>query len=285
MGIVAKEEGLLKLVHPGRYVEIHRQALTAAQVLKNNPRHSITRPDVFEYPWIVVKPDSLLHPGKVFFIVPNRTIYNLVKAHKQCHQQSPRQTQFSKNHYACGQVKKRGSTRKSAGSTPRHRNKHRWFKQPLPITSCIGADFQEQDCDKRTRNPLGKPVGMTLKDLNQHQSLPIASCIGTSFQEQGSKRTITTSKVESWPKLISNLRNTHLDFEEKPEEDSTCEIRPSHHKEYPLINTNTPTEFPRKSDSDLEFNCMEEATTLKSCLRKPDSVRKLLQLRVSFTLP
>ncbi|KAJ7008805.1 hypothetical protein NC653_007462 [Populus alba x Populus x berolinensis] len=37
MGIVAKEDGVLKLVHPGRYVEIHRQPIAAAQVLESNP--------------------------------------------------------------------------------------------------------------------------------------------------------------------------------------------------------------------------------------------------------
>jgi hypothetical protein len=285
MGIVAKEDGVLKLVHPGRYVEIHRQPIAAAQVLENNPRHSITRPDVFEYPWIVVKPDSVLRLGKVFFIVPNNTIYNLLKAHKQCHQNSPRQSQFSKN-YACGQVQKRNSTRKPATMSANHRTKHRWFKQSLPITSCTGAAFQEQDCDKRIRNLPGKSAGMSPNQHNQHRSLPITSCIVTSFQEQDcDKRNTKSAKVESWPKFISKYRNTHLDFEEKPQEDSTSENRPSNYKEHRSVNTNTTAGFPRKNDSELDYNCMEEVITLKSCLRKQDSVRKLLQLKVSFNLP
>ncbi|XVF32202.1 hypothetical protein REPUB_Repub17cG0061700 [Reevesia pubescens] len=48
MGGIEGKEGVLKLVHPGRYVEIHKEPLTAAHVLKKNPRHSVTRPDVFQ---------------------------------------------------------------------------------------------------------------------------------------------------------------------------------------------------------------------------------------------
>lgn len=78
MGAVERERGVLKLVHPGRYVEIHREPIKASEVLKKNPRHSVTRPDVFEYPWIVVRPESMLNVGKVFYIVPNTTIYKLI---------------------------------------------------------------------------------------------------------------------------------------------------------------------------------------------------------------
>ncbi|KAL9677574.1 hypothetical protein QQ045_005807 [Rhodiola kirilowii] len=49
-----KQKGVLKLVHPGRHVEIHKQPITAAEVIKKNPRHSITRPEVFKFPWLVV---------------------------------------------------------------------------------------------------------------------------------------------------------------------------------------------------------------------------------------
>ncbi|KAF2321332.1 hypothetical protein GH714_039079 [Hevea brasiliensis] len=89
MGSIASEDGVLKLVHPRRYVEIHRQPVTAAEILKRYPRHSVTRPDVFEYPWVVVKPESVLNLGKVFFIVPNYTLYKLMKAHRERNQDSP----------------------------------------------------------------------------------------------------------------------------------------------------------------------------------------------------
>lgn len=99
MGATTREKDVLKLVHPGRYVEIHTEPITAAEVLRRNPRHSVTRPDVFECPWIVVKSEAVLVPGKVFFIVPNHKIYKLLKAKGHCSQpSSSRQKQSPKNH-------------------------------------------------------------------------------------------------------------------------------------------------------------------------------------------
>ncbi|XVF72191.1 hypothetical protein PTKIN_Ptkin12aG0100000 [Pterospermum kingtungense] len=62
------------------YVEIRKEPITTAQVLKKNPRHSVTWLDVFEYPWIVVRPESVLNIKRVIYIVPNLTIYKLIKA-------------------------------------------------------------------------------------------------------------------------------------------------------------------------------------------------------------
>lgn len=69
---------MLKLVHPGGFVEVHYAPMAAALVMAKNPRHCVTRPDVFKFPWIVVRPESLLKPGKVYFIVPFRTIHQLL---------------------------------------------------------------------------------------------------------------------------------------------------------------------------------------------------------------
>lgn len=80
MGSIKREKRVLKLVHPGKHVEVHRKPVRAEEVLRKNPRHCIARPDVFKFPWIVVKPESVLLPGSVFFIVPNHTIYDLLKA-------------------------------------------------------------------------------------------------------------------------------------------------------------------------------------------------------------
>ncbi|KAF5181217.1 hypothetical protein FRX31_029199 [Thalictrum thalictroides] len=80
MGSSMQENDVLKLVHPGGFVEFHTKPLTAAQVMKNNPRHCVTRPDVFKFPWIVVRPDSVLKLGTVYFIVPNYTLYRLLRA-------------------------------------------------------------------------------------------------------------------------------------------------------------------------------------------------------------
>ncbi|KAK7258583.1 hypothetical protein RIF29_24164 [Crotalaria pallida] len=70
---------VLKLVHPGGFVELHTKPLMASEVMMRNPRHCVTRPDIFRFPWIVVSPDAILRPGKVFFIVPCHTIRHLMK--------------------------------------------------------------------------------------------------------------------------------------------------------------------------------------------------------------
>lgn len=80
MGGVSRENGVLKLVYPGGSVEVHKQAITAAEVMKRNPRHCVTRPDVFKYPWIVVRPESVLSPGRVFYVVPYHTIRRLLQS-------------------------------------------------------------------------------------------------------------------------------------------------------------------------------------------------------------
>ncbi|KAK1280723.1 hypothetical protein QJS04_geneDACA019849 [Acorus gramineus] len=79
MGGVERQKGVLKLVHPGGHVEVHRRPVLAAEVINKNPRHCVTRPDVFKFPWIVVKPESVLKPGNVFYIVPHHTIHRLLR--------------------------------------------------------------------------------------------------------------------------------------------------------------------------------------------------------------
>ncbi|CAJ1961211.1 unnamed protein product [Sphenostylis stenocarpa] len=75
-----RESHVLKLVHPGGFVELHATPIMASQVMNKNPRHYVTRPDFFQFPWIVVSPESILTPGNVFFIVPCHTIRHLVKS-------------------------------------------------------------------------------------------------------------------------------------------------------------------------------------------------------------
>ncbi|OWM62786.1 hypothetical protein CDL15_Pgr020080 [Punica granatum] len=81
MSALTKEEkGVLELIHPGNYVEVLREPVVAAEITRRNPRHCITRPKAFDSPWTVVRPELVLTPGNVFFIVPNRTIYRLIKS-------------------------------------------------------------------------------------------------------------------------------------------------------------------------------------------------------------
>ncbi|GFZ17611.1 hypothetical protein Acr_26g0008810 [Actinidia rufa] len=144
MGASTMEEGVLKLVHPGRHVEIHKEPITAAEVMRKNPRHCVTRPDVFKCPWIVVKPESILFPGTVFYIVPNRTIHRLIKARENHNQPPPRQN-HSPKYQGHPRYPKQTSTRKSsAGSTPKHQDYGHWFKRPFKCT----MSSKEEDSDE-----------------------------------------------------------------------------------------------------------------------------------------
>ena len=138
------EEGVLKLVHPGRHVEIHKEPITAAEVMRKNPRHCVTRPDVFKCPWIVVKPESILFPGTVFYIVPNRTIHRLIKARKNHNQPPPRQNHSPKYQYHPRYPKQTSTRKSSAGSTPKHQDYGHWFKRPFKCTMSL----KEEDSDE-----------------------------------------------------------------------------------------------------------------------------------------
>lgn len=143
MGAVESEKGVLKLVHPGRYVEIRRAPITAAEVMDKNPRHCITRPDIFKYPWIVVKPESVLNLGRVFFIVPNRTIYQLLKARGlpdllSRQSQSPFLTGTS-------------PLKTYAGMTTKHQENIQSFEQLMRAMSSYEISPQEQEHGRRFR--------------------------------------------------------------------------------------------------------------------------------------
>ncbi|MFS7975707.1 hypothetical protein Hanom_Chr10g00883781 [Helianthus anomalus] len=97
MGTATKETGVLKLVHPGRHFEYHRRSITAAEIMKKNPRHSITRPDFFKHPNTVLRPETVMVPGQVFLIVPNTTVHRLIKARSQQHGQPSSQQTESRN--------------------------------------------------------------------------------------------------------------------------------------------------------------------------------------------
>ncbi|KAJ4728488.1 Odorant receptor 33c like [Melia azedarach] len=127
MGGVTCEKGVLKLVHPGRYMEIRKEPVIAAEVMEKNPRHCITRPDVFKYPWIVVKPESVLNLGRVFYIVPNRTIYHLLKTRGSPDQLS-RQTHSPF-------MKGTSPLKSYAGMTPKHLKENNQFLDQLLQTA------------------------------------------------------------------------------------------------------------------------------------------------------
>lgn len=78
----------LKIVRPGGQVELFRDPIPAEEIMRRYPRYCITRPDFFDYPWIVVRPDSVLVPGEVFFLVPHHTVDKVMKENMHQFQQS-----------------------------------------------------------------------------------------------------------------------------------------------------------------------------------------------------
>ncbi|KAL1540948.1 hypothetical protein AAHA92_25228 [Salvia divinorum] len=78
----------LKIVRPGGQVELFRDSILAEEIMRRYPRYCITRPDFFDYPWIVVRPDSVLMPGEVFFLVPHYTVDKVMRDNMHRFQQS-----------------------------------------------------------------------------------------------------------------------------------------------------------------------------------------------------
>lgn len=70
MGSLFRNRSLLELVHPGGFAEIRKKSISAAEVMKKNPRHFITRPE------------AILKPGNVFVVVPYHTVYRLLQTRK-----------------------------------------------------------------------------------------------------------------------------------------------------------------------------------------------------------
>ncbi|ONH92914.1 hypothetical protein PRUPE_8G203000 [Prunus persica] len=246
MGSITREEGVLKLVRPGRRVEVHKEPITAQEVMRKYPRHSITRPDIFEFPWIVVKAEAVLTPGKVFFIVPNRTIYQLLKAREHGYQSSfssssQQQRQSARDHGHHPASEQLTSPPKAyAGVTLKHQERRRRLKHQFFSCATVSPSDEEVDSDKGLQ---------------------------------------TDSQVGAWPGLSSTNKKTHGKSKQKPQINSKIKTRYGRVYDYSKKNNIT------AKLAGLEITDSKQVTLLKSCLRKPDSARKSLRLKVAFTLP
>lgn len=221
-----RDRGILKLVHPGRHVEIHKKPITASEIMRKNPRHCIARPDVFKKPWTVVRPESLLVPGDIYYIVPIRTIYELLKArdNNQC-------LHLSKEAHDHQDLSKQlASLNLCPGATPKHQHHVRGLMEV-------------------SRNYVPADVKDSVKSL------------------------IKASQVFSWPEVrILDNRRRHQEFNCKYSQvRSLLNTRSSHPRR--LLGTET---------GDLQIMKYEQINELKSCMGKQDSVRKLLNFKVSF---
>lgn len=250
MGTIAKEAGVLKLVRPGRRVELHKAPITAAEVISRYPRHSITRPDIFEFPWIVVKPEAVLCPGRVFFIVPNRTIYQLLKARENSDSDKssssasqPQQQQGSPKDHAQQPVSKKTSppNKAYAGMTPKHQEHRRRLKHQFLTMSCstsVCPSEEEEETDKELRRDVQRGSGPVLLGYRTSQGEPKRK--SSSMNSKSGSR--TGKGKDSINSIIEKL-------------------------------------------NDLKFTTSKQVPMLKSCIRKPESARKLLRLKVKFDLP
>ncbi|KAK7402360.1 hypothetical protein VNO78_14560 [Psophocarpus tetragonolobus] len=68
---------LLQIVHPGGHVEFHDRPVTAGEIMCRYPRCCVAYPYVFQQPWAVVEPETVLMLGKKYYVVPNSTIRKL----------------------------------------------------------------------------------------------------------------------------------------------------------------------------------------------------------------
>ncbi|XP_027341660.1 uncharacterized protein LOC113854699 [Abrus precatorius] len=67
----------LRIVYPGGHVELHDRPVTAAEIMCRNPRCCVAYPYVFQQPWAIVEPDTILMLGQRFYVVPKSTIRKL----------------------------------------------------------------------------------------------------------------------------------------------------------------------------------------------------------------
>ncbi|KAK7325284.1 hypothetical protein VNO77_29444 [Canavalia gladiata] len=68
---------LLRIVYPGGRVELHDRPVTAAEIMCRNPRCRVAYPNVFQQPWAIVEPETVLRLGQRFYVVPMSTIRKL----------------------------------------------------------------------------------------------------------------------------------------------------------------------------------------------------------------
>lgn len=172
MGSRKRESNVLKVVHPRGYVEVFREPIAAGEIIRRYPRHCIARPDFFEFPWIVVHPESLLVPGKVFYLVPHRTIHSLLKSKKQStHSENTYNNQYNHDQDCNKQISHINSL---AGVTPKHHHHHHHHSNY--DESCCNKDSQGQEyCYKipfyKLWNEMRRNLDHHLRDQESYYSV------------------------------------------------------------------------------------------------------------------
>ena len=68
---------VVKIVHPGGHKELHDRPVLASEIMHRNPKCVVAYPHVFQQPWAIVAPDTVLALGQKVYIVPTSTIRKL----------------------------------------------------------------------------------------------------------------------------------------------------------------------------------------------------------------
>ncbi|CAI9107437.1 OLC1v1006787C1 [Oldenlandia corymbosa var. corymbosa] len=257
MGVSTREKGVLKLVHPGRHVETHKEPITASEIMKKYPRHCITRPDVFKYPYIVVRPESVLFPGKVFYLLPVRTLYNLLKAREQGNQSFHQEQQLPQKHDRRGQARQQSAIKCWGGMIPKHQGHDRGYRRRLKniLGDRSSSSVQDSEDYNSDTSYMDAWTGIGLKDRKVHnKAYPSDSSFNSSisfcskgYQSNPKSKTSNVSKIRKGDSFSSSLAIVRID------------------------------DVPKRSSRDQG--------KLKSCLRKKDGARKFLNLTVRFASP
>ncbi|KAL3716209.1 hypothetical protein ACJRO7_007899 [Eucalyptus globulus] len=296
MGASRKDKGVLKLVHPGRFVETLTEPVTAAEVMRKNPRHSVTRPDVFYFPWVVVKPESFLTPGEVFFIVPNRTIHQLLKGESSRYCGPSLQQRDHPRDHDHQQFELASPIKEYAGMTPKHRNQESSPKR-LFQTLYRRKSYHDKDLKMESSSRFmteSRTEGIPQYEDDQQESKRPSPEDSTVQKKSFPKRQVQTMhrrksyhdedlKTESHSWYRTEPRTEAIPQSASPG-DSTFEKTCFTAIDFYLGSRNMSKELLEK-DAAVESICQKNSTVLKSCIRKVDGARKSLNLKVGFVLP
>ena len=67
----------VKIVYPGGHVELHDRPVLAADIALRNPKCCVAHLHVFQKPWAIVEPETMLMLGQKFYVVPISTVRKL----------------------------------------------------------------------------------------------------------------------------------------------------------------------------------------------------------------
>ncbi|KAJ0013392.1 hypothetical protein Pint_21404 [Pistacia integerrima] len=285
-GSVSRENGVLKLVYPGGFVELHEKPITAAEVMKRNPRHCVTRPDVFKFPWVVVKPESVLKPGRVFYVVPNHTLRRLIQVKGGSQNKafpgdsSPRPKVTSRmeswndDKNARGQGHDRMYTEQdSSDISGEITNLHRLLKKGNPVASenKVNTSYEDWSEDFSGSNFLVGPDEKYMNKFYRKQSLTFESVFDLKTKQDSEDD--SPKKQNKNHQQKQENRQVHLFLEEKPFFPVKYDSR--NDKVHDLLP---------KYDSRLQLNSSQPIAKLKSCLKKHNNIPTPRDFRVRFAL-